>query len=232
MSAVSVLTDQQIQQELEAESSVRILYNPSNRWLEGRVAAQPYPLCPDGEALNVRTGKVETTNGETKIKDFWDSEWTSLDGGRRTRTGGRVMITSSLDAVKHLTKMFPFIARLTGDAKKDAKIKADAQNRWVAHRVSWATEVIAGRDEKLRAFRAEPSNAGRIPDPMNPIEIEAYEFMDQYHLGTIGRKAFVCRHDGYQTDEQEKWDTHVNARHSGDASALTTPDKPKGKKKD
>lgn len=233
MSAVEVLTEQAIQEELEAESNVRILYNPSNEWLDGRHLAHPFPLAPDGEALNLRTNKYETTNGETAIKDRYDRNWSEDAQGKKHLEAGRKLYASSLDIVKHLQVQFPFIVRLTGDEKKDAVLKAKAKKRWVAHRVDWAKQVIARRDEVLRSFRADPSNAGRIPDPMNAIETEAYEFMDQYALGNIGRKAFVCRHDGYQTDDAEKWETHVTARHSGDVTALQTEtNAKKAKKKD
>jgi len=229
---VGVLTDQEIQEELEQESNTRLLYNPSNRYIDGRYLAHPYLLVPDGEALDIRTGKITHTDGVTPIKDRWDHDWAEGDDGKRTLAGGRKLYATSLEVVKHLMKHFPFVVRLTGDEKKDEKIKAEAKKKWVNHRLDWAKQVIAGRDEMLRAFRAEPSNAGRIPDPMSAIEIEAYEFMDQYQLGTIGRKTFVCRHDGYQTDDAEKWETHVLARHSGDVTALQGSDTKKAKKKD
>ena len=218
MSAVAVLTDQEIQEQLESESTKRPIYNPSNGWLDGRYAAQPYPLCPDGEAVDIRTGKVRTTDGVTFITDHWDTEWAVDEDKKRHQTGNRKMYASSLEIVKHLTKTFPFVVRLTGDEKKDAAIKAQAKKKWIQFRVSWARQVIAGRDAMLRSFHAEPSNAGRIPDPPTSLESEAYEFMADYQSGTIGRKEFVCKHDGYQTDDAKKWEVHERTFHAGDAA--------------
>lgn len=225
----AVLTKQQIQKEMEAESSARLVYNPSNRWLDGRVASQPYPLCPDGTAIDIRTGEEKTTDGVSEIKDFWDNAWDSKDGGKRTPTGGRELHVASLDAVLHLTESFPFIARLTGDEKRDENIKAAARKRWIKHRVDWAKEVIGGREAMLREFHAAPSNAGRVPDPPNALEMEAYEFMAEYRTGELNTSKYACKHDGVRTDDPAVWEKHMRAFHPGDLEKEVVV---KGKKKD
>lgn len=216
--STAVLSKQQMQQELEAENPARLLYNPSNSWLVPRYDAHPYPLCPDGEALDLATGEYRTTDGVTAIRDRYGMEWAEdPETRRRFQTGNRAMFASSLNIVKHIILTFPWVARLTGDPKKDDAIKAAAKKSWVQHRVKWASEVIAGRNAYLREFHAAPSNAGQVPDPMSALENEAFEFMASYRIGDIGRKTFVCKHDGYQTDDERKWKTHQTAYHAAEA---------------
>jgi hypothetical protein len=221
MSTLAFPSTQDIQEELEKESIKRPLYNPSNGWLDGRYSAFSIPLCPDAEVMNIRTGRVEATNGVTEIADIWGEEYAKdEESGKLAKTGTRRLYATSLDQVKHLIKTFgPMgLVRLTGDPKKDERIKSDAKKRWVSHRVKWAAEVIANRDGYLREFHAAPSNSGQMPNPPNSIEMEAIEFMAEYRLGTIGRKNFACQHDGYQTDDGKKWATHQRAYHPEDVA--------------
>lgn len=234
MSAVDVLSTQDIQEELEKESIRRPLYNPSNGWVDGRYGAFGFPLCPDAEALNIRTGKVETTNGVTEIADQWGKEYAKdEETGKFVPTGTRKLYASSLDIVKHLMKEYGRmgLVRLTGNEKRDEAIKAEAKKRWVNHRVKWASEVIANRDGYLREFHAAPSNAGQMPNPPSSLEMEAIEFMAEYRLGTIGRKNFACQHDGYQTDDAKKWALHQRAYHPEDFAREDKAEKPDPEKK-
>jgi hypothetical protein len=218
MSTAQVITDQEVHEELERESTARLIYNPSNSWIIARHDAHPWPLCPDGEAVDLRTGLASTTDGVTAIGDRWGMEWVENENGKRVQSGQRVQIDSSIAVVKHLLKTYLFLRRLTGDPKRDEQTKGEAKKQWVAHRVQWAAEVIANRDAYLREFHAAPSNSGQLPNPPNGLEIEAMEFMADYRLGNVGRKSFVCQHDGYQTDDAKKWATHTRAFHPEDAA--------------
>jgi hypothetical protein len=231
MSTAAVPSVQELQEELERESVKRPLYNPSNRWIDGHYNSLSVRLCPDAEVLNIRTGRVETTDGVTLVADIWGKEWAKDDEtGKVVQTGNRKLEATSLDIVKHMMKTYgPMgLVRLTGDPKKDEAIKSEAKKRWVNHRLKWAAEVIEGRDVYLREFRAAPSNAGMTPDPPNELETEAIEFMDAYKIGQIGRKNFVCKDDGYQTDDERKWAIHQRARHP---ASLVSEDKEKADEK-
>lgn len=224
----AVMTDREIQRELEAEGPTFPLYNPSTQWIDGYYGGLRFPLCPDGEVLDAATDQVRTTDGVTAIRDLYGEEWTEEPETRkRSKTGNRVVIARGQDVVKHLLKTYGSmgLVRLKGNEKQDAQTKSESRKRWVSHRVKWASEVIANRDAYLREFHAAPSNAGQMPNPPNPIEMEAMEFMADYRTGVIGRKTFACQHDGYQTDDKAKWEQHIKAFHPEEINKTETTDK-------
>lgn len=231
--STAVLTDREIHEEMVQESKARPLYNPSNLWITPVYSAQTFRLCPDGEALDLATGSIRETDGVTQIRDTWGRPWVEEPNGEGSvikRQGAeRVLLYSSVDIVKHIIKAFPFVARLTGDAKRDAAIKTLAKKKWVTFRLQWANQVKAGREAMLREFHASPGNSGQIPEAPNAMETEAYEFLAEYATGQIGRKEYVCKHDGYQTDLEEKWLTHQKAFHPDEAK--TDADVAAGKRK-
>lgn len=214
--ASPALTQDDITREMEAEAPARPLYNPSNQWLEGQYNSFDFPIPPDGEALNPRTGKVETSNGVLGIRDVYGWEYAKdTETGKLRQTGGRTLHATSINIVRHLMKRFgPMgLVRLTGDPRQDEAIKSKAREKWIKHRIASADSVIEGRNAYLREFHANPANAGQIPDAPNALVTEALELKAQYRLGLIGRKTFACRHDGYQTDDAKKWQQHYSALH-------------------
>jgi hypothetical protein len=219
LSSAAQMTDAEVNRALEDEGTVRPLYNPSREWIRADFGAQPFRLCPDGEAEDVTTGEVRTTDGITPIKDFWSREWVEATPDEpRHPTGNRVKVLDGVDIVKHILKSYPFVARLSGDPKRDEAIKAAAKKKWIDHEHKNAQAVKANREEYLREFHSSPSNRGQVPNPPNAQESKAYEFLAEYNTGLIGRKAFVCRHDGWNTDDREKWDRHQQAFHPDDVS--------------
>lgn len=211
--------ERELHEELKAEGPTLLLFNPATEWLNPSYGGHPYRLCPDGEAVDRATGQIRETDGVTKIRDRWGAEYVEdpeSNGKKLVRTGQETVIHRATDIVKHILKTHPFVVRLTGDPRKDELRKADAKKRWVEHRLTWAREVINNRDAKVAAFHAQPSNAGQIPDPPSALENEALEFMADYRLGNIGRSRFVCHHEGYRTDSQEKWEKHQKAMHPDD----------------
>lgn len=214
MSSAAQMTDAEVDRALELEGTVRLLYNPSNRWLKPSFGSQPFPLRPDGEAVDITTGQVKTTDGVSEIRDFWSGEWVEATPDTpRHQTGHRVKVYDGVDIVKHIIRTFPFVARLSGDPKRDQTIKANAKKAWIDDEYKNAQAVKANRETYLREFHSSPSNAGQVPNPPNAQESQAYEFLAEYNTGLIGRKAFVCRHDGWNTDDREKWDRHQQAFH-------------------
>lgn len=222
------------QRALEDESTERLLYNPSPDFVEANYAAHDFLFPPDGPGVHPHTLEQGEFDGVLGVKDVWGNEWSKdEDSGKQKTTGNRVLQLSSVLVINHILKHYASrgIVKLTGDRQKDAVIKREAKKTWTAFQLGWAKNVIAKRDVYLREFHSSPGNSGHVPDPPNDMETRAYKVVADHRLGNIGRLEFVCRHDGFQTDDRDDWSNHLAAFHPNDKGDAPPPADGKGKAK-
>lgn len=172
-------------------------------------------------------------DGTLDIYDVWGIP-SGLKDGKVVAEGPQRVFLYARDAASHITRKHESrgIVELTGNAEIDEKRKADAKKAWTKQKLEQVKREIDGWSNYLRVFHADPANKGNYPNSMPDSTRAAYEWRAAYELGLKGgRKRFSCPHDGYQTDDAQKWEQHQITMHAAEADAAKAEEAPEPKRR-
>jgi len=167
-------------------------------------------------------------NGTLDVYDVWGIPSAQKDG-KVVPSGPPKVFAHAREVVDHILRKHTErgIVEITGIPEVDAKRKAAALKAWTKRKLAQVNTIIAARSQYLRAFHADPANKGNYPNPPSESEQAAYEWREEYEEGLKGaQKRFKCVHDGFQTDDEAKWERHQRVSHAADAEAAHADEAP------
>jgi hypothetical protein len=108
-----------------------------------------------------------------------------------------------------------------------AAVIAEAERRYAKSNRDWAEAEVQTRNAVVEKWRQQPGNAGRpisAAPPATATQRRAMEFLDSIagvdEFG-VARGAFVCEHEGYDTDDALLFARHMKVSHG---TVWTAPD--------
>lgn len=203
------------QKEMEESSPALEVYNAADEFVEAMYDNVKYWLNPHGRAVDPRNGQEVSADGISHIRDRWIYEYIKSDGQGRKRSDSRVLKNPASQIVKHIEKVYGArgVVWLRGSKEKQETERRKARESFLKWKHAQMANLVEGWNNYVTAFHANPGNRGQTPNMPPENVVKAMEWLDDYRLGNVARLQYSCNHEGYQTDDRDKFDRHMRARH-------------------
>lgn len=216
------------------------LYQPAPQWLLFEHSGNAYWMPPDLDGAPTKhpvTGAEVVGDGRMLVGTHFGNVYSKKDvvnpaTGRRERMviGQGPAHGESADAiVVHAIENFGQrgVVWLEGNAEDAGRILAARKiyQRW---RRDSAEEAINARRAFLANWTNLPQNKGRTAaeaPPQTELQRDAQEFLDEMSEERRLSSAYICVHDGYDTNDRSKYLRHMKAAHNETVILGAEPDR-------
>lgn len=184
----------------------------------GPIGRAYFVLAPDGTAHNPASGREETADGVTVIRDHYEFVRQKVDG-KLVRLDQRRMCLSAVKAVRHILKKFgPMgVIWLKGSPEHQEKQKNEARQKHLKWKRAEMQARVNKYNQDLAVWLANPANKGQLQPRAPEDVIGAMEWLaDDAEKQRVQRAAFVCEfcHGGYDTNSAAQFEKHMRTFHA------------------
>jgi len=219
----------QLMARMQVQAPKMSLYQPGEKWLLIEFSGNHYWMPPDlggRPTAHPVTGQEVPGDGRMLCGTHYGNIYSKtpqvdpVTGQRRRLVVGRgPMEGESADAiVVFAIENFGVrgVVWLEGNEGDEGKVAAARKiyQRW---RRDSAEATVGVRRTFVNTWLALPANKGRTAaeaPPQTELQREAQEFLDEMAEERRLASAFICVHDGYDTNDQAKYIRHMKAAHN------------------
>jgi hypothetical protein len=213
----------------------RVLFNAAHEPITFTYAATTYTIPPNGPYRMPEDPGVRKYDGTLEVYDIYGIDPKNTRQARismkRAIARGmtlelpKTLLINSLDIVDHAVRKLGDrgLVCLTGLSEEDTELKKQAQEAYVAFRLTDCERILGLYDARKAVFYAQPRNLDQPPPPMTERETMAAVWLAQWRLGrAFLTNRFVCpaHQCGFQHEDRSLVIAHIEGFHPENSGRL------------